>query len=101
MSVLLPVDKPFQDAAQKNGYKLHKIPTCPNRYIWKSTLAMIFHPLFIEALGYEAPKQSVGALLREPANWSQLVRHARNELSALNNIQAIAGAEQRHLGAKN
>lgn len=74
---------------------MYRLETCPARYIWGSTLKLVTHPLFIEAMAHEDAMVSGGGLLGQPANWSALIRFARGELSAFREIAALAKSERK------
>lgn len=92
---MVPSAAGFLDAARETGFKAYKLPTCPNRYLWRSTMAMVSHPLFVEAVVREYVEFTGEGLLNEPANWTQMVRYARGELEAFQNTSAMAEAKSR------
>jgi len=89
----VPSGAAFLDAARDTGFKAYKLPTCPSRYLWRSTMAMVSHPLFIEAVVRETVEFFGRGLLNEPANWTQIVRYARGELDAFQQTSAMAEAK--------
>lgn len=91
----MPSDAAFLEAAHDTGFKPYKLPTCPSRFLWRSTMAMVVHPLFVEAVMVERADFVGRGLLAEPSNWTQMVRYARGELDAFQQTNAQAEAKRR------
>lgn len=75
-------------AAREIGYKPYKIERCPKHYIWASTQALFHHAAFSAAMRYRELPMTDGGVLSQPANFGQLVSHARKEFEWFHSLTA-------------
>jgi hypothetical protein len=91
----VPAGPGYAAAAEAIGYKLHRLPTCPKRYIWASTWAVISNPAFAAGLHFKGPLRAGGAL-NQWSNLSRFVDTAKYGMDAMRHLRAAAKEKRRH-----
>jgi len=77
----------YGNAANKIGYSRYKIPTCPAKFIWRSSREFIGNQVFIAAIRYPKLRLVQGGIFSQPANVGQLIEIARGELRAFQQLK--------------
>jgi hypothetical protein len=78
----------YMKAAKDLGYTKYKIPTCPKKFIWRSTINNYRSAVMMAAIRYSKSRLVGGGVLNQPAHVGQLVEIARNELRAFRQLRS-------------
>jgi len=85
---IIPTGYGFE--AARIGYQMHKIPTCPARFIWRSSREFVTSPLAMAAIRYRKTRLLPGGVLGQPANVGYLVEVLRGELEAFRSLKSAS-----------
>jgi hypothetical protein len=80
----------YGDAAARIGYQRYKLPTCPAKFIWRSSRDFISSPVFIASIRYGKARLRSGGVMAQPANVGQLIEIARAELRAFRELKSAS-----------